>query len=272
MDLSNFFKVNQIVTLTATDKKMAIKELVDKLQDLSLIENKERFYAQIVHRESLENTGIGNSLAIPHTRTETVDSLITILGISEEGIDYQSFDEKPVNYILLNIFPTDMSTKYLYLIGMMARIFSNPEKISDIDSTITPANFYKFLSSQSEEYFESLTDKNPTEKESIDSLIGVPSSDLDLLIRLDRLFDMKDDVKNSEIIENKINGLKALIDKRSLAYYERMKKKRDNPFSVVEKNSCTGCHMGIPPVDLRQIRDRKGVPVCTHCGRFLILV
>lgn len=272
MDLSSFFNDNQIIKLTTTDKKMAIKELVDVLQDLNLIQNKERFYAQIVHRESLENTGIGNSLAIPHARTESVDRLITILGISEEGIDYHSFDENPVHYVLLNIFPTDMSTTYLYLIGMMARIFANPDKMKNIDPGIQPKELYNYLSTQSIEYYDSLTEKDIIEVENMDSLSGVPSSDLDLLIRMDRLYNMKNEVKNADEVIKKIDGLKKLIDKRSLAYYERMKQKRHNPFSVVEKNSCTGCHMGIPPVDLRQIRDRSGLPVCTHCGRFLILV
>ncbi|HNW29246.1 MAG TPA: PTS sugar transporter subunit IIA, partial [Spirochaetota bacterium] len=121
MDLEELFERKKIIKLKSTEKQLVIKELVDKLQDLECITNKERYYAQVIHRESLENTGIGNGLAIPHARTESVTDLISIFGILDKPIDYQSMDEKPVKYVLLSIFPTEMSTKYLYLVGMMAR-------------------------------------------------------------------------------------------------------------------------------------------------------
>ena len=39
----------------------------------------------------------------------------------------------------------------------------------------------------------------------------------------------------------KIDGLTKLIDIRALTYYQKMKKKNDKPFAIVEKNSCAGC-------------------------------
>src|SRR4030065_352126 len=142
MDLEGFFDRKQIIKLKSAEKQLIIKELVDKLQGLEYINNKERYYAQVIHRESLENTGIGNGLAIPHARTESVSDLISIFGILEKPIDFQSIDEKPVRYVLLSIFPTEMSTKYLYLMGMMARLFSNKEKRKMIDGEPTPAKIY----------------------------------------------------------------------------------------------------------------------------------
>src|SRR4030042_2989935 len=105
MDLEGFFDRKQIIKLKSAEKQLVIKELVDKLQDLEYINNKERYYAQIIHRESLQNTGIGNGFAIPHARTESVTDLISIFGLLEKPIDYQSIAARPVRYILLSIFP-----------------------------------------------------------------------------------------------------------------------------------------------------------------------
>ena len=272
MDLDYFLKKDQVIKVTADTKQTVIKEMVSKLQDLGLIDNKDRYYAQIVHRESLENTAIGNGLAIPHARTESVTEFISIFGIIEEGVDYQSHDEKPVNYILLSIFPTQMSTTYLYFVGMLARIFSNADKKQALDEAKTPARIYAVLKKEAESYFESISEKEIIPVDSAESLSGVPSSDLDLLIRLDRLYKVMDSEENKDPVKQKIEDIKKLIDNRSLTYYERMRKKRSNPFAIVEKDSCTGCHMGIPPVYLRQINEREGISICTHCGRFLILV
>ena len=272
MDLEDFFDRKQIIKLKTNEKQLVIKELIDKLQELELINNKERYYAQIIHRESLENTGIGNGFAIPHARTDSVSSFISIFGILEKPLDFQSIDEKPVKYILLSIFPTEMSTKYLYLIGMMARVFSNKDKKKLIDGESNPGKLYTLLKKEAKSYFESISVKDSGISGKPENLSGVPSSDLDLLIRLDSLYRLLDDGSNGDSLVKKIDSLKKLIDNRSLTYYERMRKKKNNPFSIVDKTSCTGCHMEIPPYFLEQIKERKGISLCTHCGRFLILL
>jgi len=272
MELDEFFDRKQIIKLKVKEKQLVIKELVDRLNDLGRINNKERYYAQVIHRESLENTGIGNGFAIPHARTESVSDLISVLGILEKPIDYQSIDDKPVRYVLLSIFPTEMSTKYLYLIGMMARIFSDRQKRKIMDGEPTPAKIYTFLKKEAKAYYESISVKDRPRAGKPENLSGVPSSDLDLLIRLDSLYKILDEGNKSESLAKKIDSMKKLIDNRSLTYYERMRKKRDNPFAIVEKNSCSGCHMEIPPFYVEQIKERKGISLCTHCGRFLILL
>jgi mannitol/fructose-specific phosphotransferase system IIA component (Ntr-type) len=272
MELDYFLPKTQVVKVTSLEKQLVIKELVEKLQDLGLIENKERYYAQIIHRESLENTGIGNGLAIPHARTESINGFVSILGICEKLIDYQSIDCKPVKFILLSLFPTDMSTKYLYLIGMMARIFSNIEKNEILSGEKSAAKFYTMLKKESKSYFEAISEKGAREPSAQMSLAGVPSSNLDLLIRLDRLYTLLDEGGKSSSLNQKVEDLRKLIDNRSLTYYERMKKKKSNPFSIVEKNSCSGCHMEIPPLQIQKIKVHEDISLCTHCGRFLILI
>ncbi len=66
-------------------------------------------------------------------------------------------------------------------------------------------------------------------------LTGVPSSDLDLMIRLDRLYNSYLEQGNPESIKQKIDDIKKLIDNRSLTYYERMKKKNNNPSRLLKK-------------------------------------
>jgi mannitol/fructose-specific phosphotransferase system IIA component (Ntr-type) len=272
MTLESYFGKDHVFFLKSGEKQLVIKEMLQKLEKLGRLENADRYYAQVIHRESLENTGIGWGLAIPHSRTESVRDFISILGVSKDGIDYQSYDGKPVNFILLSIFPTEMSTKYLYLVGMMARIFSDSKKRKLLKEADTSARVYSFFKKEAKLYFESISEKPVEKSVSIENLAGVPSSDLDLLIRLDSLYHLLDEGDKTDSLAKKIDQLRRLIDNRSLTYYERMRKKCQNPFSIVEKNSCTGCHLEIPPTYLNQIKDSKGISVCTHCGRFLIII
>jgi mannitol/fructose-specific phosphotransferase system IIA component (Ntr-type) len=221
MDLDYFLKKDQVIKVTEDSKQTVIKEMVNRLQDLGMIDNKDRYYAQIVHRESLENTALGHGLAIPHARTDSVQNFVSIFGIHEGGIDYQSPDEKPVNYILLSIFPSQMSTTYLYFIGMLARLFSNPEKKALLDEARTPAKIYAALKQEAESYFRTISEKENSPLGSMRASqachppIWTCSS---VLNRLYKVYDLGD---KSEEITKKIDNIKKLIDNRSLTYYER---------------------------------------------------
>jgi mannitol/fructose-specific phosphotransferase system IIA component (Ntr-type) len=272
MDMESFLSKEQVIVLKSPEKQLVIKEMLSKLESLGKIENADRYYAQVVHRESLENTGVGNGLAIPHARTDSVTEFLSVFALSKDGIEYQAYDKKPVNYLLLSIFPTSMSTKYLYLVGMFARIFSNPADRGEIEEAKTPAKMYSILKKQATAYFESISDTSVKKFNKIENLSGIPSSNLDLLIRLDRLYQLYDEGARSDSINTKIVQLKKLIDNRSLTYYERMRKKCQTPFAILDKGSCAGCHLQIPPVYLAEIKEKKGIAVCNNCGRFLIIL
>ena len=271
MELESFFSKNQMFTLKNTEKQPVIKEMTLKLEELGLIQNADRYYAQIIHRESLENTGIGRGFAIPHARTDSVSDLIILFGISNKSIEYNSYDGVPVNYLMLCIFPTEMSTKYLYLVSMMARIFSNREKAESIREAKTPAKIYAIFKREAKAYFDDISKESDVKLEKSEILAGVPTSNLDLLIRLDRLYKHLGD-EDSKTVKTKIDELRKLIDNRSLTYYERMRNKCQTPFAVVEKSTCTGCHMQIPPMQMNQSRTSNNISICPHCGRFLIFL
>jgi nitrogen PTS system EIIA component len=272
MELESFFNKKHIVFLESNEKQPVFREMLAKLEELGKIESASRYYTQIIHRESLENTGIGKGIAIPHTRTETVPEFISILGISKKGIDYQSFDNIPVNYVLLSIFPTKLSTQYLYLIGMISRIFSNNKKVAELNKADKTAAIYTILKSEFKNYFDNISNIDDQTNSNKENLSGVPRSDLDLLIQMDRLYQLYDEGNTSDSIVKKIDRLKTLIDNRSLTYYDRMRKKCQNPFSILEKSSCSGCHLEIPAVHIKEIKEGKGISVCNHCGRFLIII
>lgn len=272
MNIESFIPKEHVLFTKTSEKQLVIKELVTRLEELKEIDDAGRYYAQIMHRESLENTGIGKGLAIPHVRTDSVKNLISIFAISKDDIEYHSYDKIPVRYILLNIVPTELGTKYLYLVGMISWIFADEERKKSLEQAKTKAQAYSVLKKNAQLYFANLSQKNVKEMDSIENLSGIPSCNLDLLIRLDRLNHLLEEGESSEKIKTKIEDLSKIIDNKSLTYYERMKKRSLNPFAILDKNSCSGCHMDLAPYYLAQIKESKNIAVCNHCGRFLIVI
>jgi fructose PTS system EIIA component len=272
MNIESFITKDHVVFTKTNEKQLVIKELLSKLEELKQIDDAGRYYAQIMHRESLDNTGVGKGLGIPHIRTDNVKELISIFGISKEKIEYHSYDNEPVRFILLNIVPAEQGTKYLYLVGMMSWMFSDDARRKEIEDATTKTQAYAFLKKNAQLYFANLSNRNAVDIEGPEHLSGIPSYNLDLLIRLDRLNQMLDEGEQSEKIKNKIVELGKLIDRKSLMYYEKMRKRSLNPFAILDKRSCTGCHMDLAPYYLAQIKESKNIAVCNHCGRFLIVI
>ncbi len=272
MELDNFLKKENVIILENSEKQPVIREMMQRLEENGQIESSGKYYAQVIHRESLDTTGIGRGFAIPHTRTDSVAKFVSVFGVSKTGIDYQSIDSLPVKYLLLSIFPTEMSTQYLYFVGMMARMFSNDENIKSLNNTDKPEEIYSIIENNFKIHFDDIVDIKTDDPITIENLAGISSANLDLLIRLHRVYQLYDDGNTSESISKKIEQLKKLIDNKSLTYYERMRKKCRDPFSVVEKTSCTGCFLEIPAANLKMIKEEKKISLCPHCGRFLILL
>ena len=272
MQLENFLKKENIIILKSDEKQLVIREMLQQLESNGQIESSGKYYTQVIHRESLETTGIGKGFAIPHSRTDSVKDFISIFGVLKEGIDYQSIDNEPVKYLLLSIFPTEMSTQYLYLIGMMARMFSKDENIKKLGKAKNPEDIYSIIEENFKIHFDQIVDVKKDDSVTAESLKGTSLTDLDLLIRLHRIYHLYDEGNQSESIKNKIAQLKTLISNKSLTYYERMRKKCKDPFTVVEKNNCSGCYLEIPAANIELIKVEKKISVCPHCGRFLILL
>src|SRR5690606_23165723 len=62
------------------------------------------------------------------------------------------------------------------------------------------------------------------------------------------------------------------IEERLLRVYRRLRTSYKNGLAVVsiDRDSCSGCHNKIPPQKQLEIRQRKKIIVCEHCGRVLV--
>ncbi|MGH4037721.1 MAG: PTS sugar transporter subunit IIA [Sphaerochaeta sp.] len=100
--------------LKSTEKFAAIDDVIDgcKIFD-ELKDNKERFRRAVHRREIIETTGIGHGVAIAHGKLPCIDKVRVGLGISEEGIDYNSKDGKVVH--LLFVISSSPFTQINYL-------------------------------------------------------------------------------------------------------------------------------------------------------------
>ncbi|MDR1511371.1 MAG: PTS sugar transporter subunit IIA [Endomicrobium sp.] len=114
-----------IIDLKASDKKLAIVELVKVLKNKKKIENIDEVVDVILEREKLGSTGIGQRVAIPHGKINSLKEQIGVLGISQKGIEFNSLDGEPVHIIFLLIGSVEMTSQHLKALSRVSRLFKD---------------------------------------------------------------------------------------------------------------------------------------------------
>jgi len=109
--------------LTADDKESVIREMAAALLDAGKIAptELEGIIKAILKREELGSTGIGRGVAVPHTKHPSVDRLVGTVGVSSEGVDFDSLDGEKVNLFFLLISPPDRPGDHLRALENVSR-------------------------------------------------------------------------------------------------------------------------------------------------------
>ncbi len=124
MKFSDFVCVKAIrATLTATDKPSAISELVDSLAEAGEIQANDRddIIKALLKREELGSTGIGRGIAVPHTKHSSVDRLVGTVGVSHQGVEFDSLDGDKVQLFFLLVSPPDRPGDHLRALENISR-------------------------------------------------------------------------------------------------------------------------------------------------------
>ena len=113
--------------LNATTKKEVIEELVDLLFNAGVIEKKikPKLIEVLLVREALGSTAIGQGIAIPHGKCESVTKLIGALGISKKGVNFDSLDGEPAYIFFLLVAPTDSAGPHLKALARISRLLKD---------------------------------------------------------------------------------------------------------------------------------------------------
>ncbi|MDZ7262616.1 MAG: PTS sugar transporter subunit IIA [candidate division KSB1 bacterium] len=126
-DLIRYFNENLFIpNLKAHTKEECLVELVQKFEEQKLIKSPEIVLEMLRKRETLGSTGIGKGIAIPHGRTTAAKDVMIAFAKSEEGIDYEAMDGKPVHFIFMVIAPPqEQSNIYLPVLGKLVEVLNN---------------------------------------------------------------------------------------------------------------------------------------------------
>lgn len=91
-------------------------------------------FRQLLGRERLGSTGLGNGIAIPHCRVENCTDAIGCLYTLNEGIDFESIDGEKVSLIFTLVVPEEANDAHINMLANLAKVFNNPNNVKQLCS------------------------------------------------------------------------------------------------------------------------------------------
>ena len=144
-DLLDYFSHDLFISqMKASTKDASLDELADLFVKSKIIRKKSIVLEMLRKRETLGSTGIGKGVAIPHGRTTAAMDVKIAFGKSEQGMDFDSIDKKPVNLVFMVLAPPhDENNRYLPILGKLVEVLSGVKNRNKLKKVETFDEFIK---------------------------------------------------------------------------------------------------------------------------------
>ena len=118
--MENFINENNIIlNLETEDKREIINKMTETISEEKLL-NKEKFIEDVFKREEMENTVVGFKVAIPHGKSEFINSPQIVFAKLKEEIFWGDPDEK-VKYIFLLGVPVTSAGEHIKILMSLSK-------------------------------------------------------------------------------------------------------------------------------------------------------
>ncbi|MGO2118616.1 MAG: PTS fructose transporter subunit IIABC [Fusobacterium sp.] len=108
------------LNLTAKSKNDVIDELVNMLFKNGKLNDPKEYKAQILKREEESSTGLEEGIAIPHAKTAAVKVPTVAIGISKDGVDFNSLDGEPSKLFFMIAAPANAKDSHIEVLSQLS--------------------------------------------------------------------------------------------------------------------------------------------------------
>lgn len=127
-----------LLDLQATTKEAVIDEMIQQLVDKGYVTDFNGFREGILNREAQMTTGLGDGIAMPHSKNEAVKEATVLFAKSNTGVDYQSLDGQPTDLFFMIAAPEGANDTHLAALAELSQYLMNPgfaDKLRQVNTT-----------------------------------------------------------------------------------------------------------------------------------------
>lgn len=153
MKIMDFLSKKAIVTdIKSVKKEEVIKELVDALINAADIDKRHRskLIDALMARESLGSTAIGQGIAIPHAKSDSVNKMVAAFGLSKKGVDFDSLDGELAYIFFLLVAPQDSAGPHLKALARISRLLKDKYFRDNLRACVDDKSVIKIMGQEDE--------------------------------------------------------------------------------------------------------------------------
>ena len=132
--------------LGGTTREEVIEELVDLLHAAGKLKDRDHVLADVLERERSVSTGMEQGVAIPHAKTDGVETIVVAVGIAPGGVDFGAIDEQPSRLIFLIASPTESRGPHLQLLSSIATLCGRTDVLAAATNASSAEELIRTLS------------------------------------------------------------------------------------------------------------------------------
>ena len=110
-----------LLDLQATTKEAAIDEMINSLVDNGVVTDFDVFKSGIMAREAQTSTGLGDGIAMPHSKNAAVKEATVLFAKSNKGVDYESLDGQPTDLFFMIAAPEGANDTHLAALAELSK-------------------------------------------------------------------------------------------------------------------------------------------------------
>ena len=121
-------------------RTVALNEVARLLDGHPDVTHFQGFYNELLARERLDTTCLGNEIALPHARTEHVQKIVMAIGRSDNGVHFENSNQNVKLMFVLGT-PKSNPSDYLQIVSALCKIFKDPANREALMTAATPEAF-----------------------------------------------------------------------------------------------------------------------------------
>lgn len=129
----------------ANSKQEALNQIINLIYKTGNISNKEEYKKIVLEREKQGTTGIGEGIAIPHGKSNTVKKASLAAMVIPNGVDFEALDNKKVNLMFLIAAPETKDNIHLEVLSRLSALLMDEKFREKLRGAKTPEEFINYI-------------------------------------------------------------------------------------------------------------------------------
>jgi PTS system nitrogen regulatory IIA component len=133
MKLSDLYHGDNIrIGLEPADKETLLQAIVADLDAKGFIKDRDQVVTDVLEREKVMSTGIGDGVAIPHAYTDGVERLVAGFYRTEGEVDFEALDENRVDLFFIILGPKESRRDHIKVLAKISRLLNHGDFREDL--------------------------------------------------------------------------------------------------------------------------------------------